>query len=286
MEKTLKRIVWIASYPKSGNTWIRLFIAALRHRAAGQAEPYNPNAVSKQPDFYQDNARGLYEPLFRNGWSNAHKQDMAAARPVVHRWIAKNAKTAAPIVKTHNAFISVNGVPTITPDVTRCAIYLVRHPYDVAISVKDHFGARDYDHAIEQLIFRNYVQPRDDRFIDAPVGSWPQNVLSWTERPARNVHVIRYEDLIGRPETTFKRVAAVLGVTDMSLITQAMSDVDISRLKATEDSDGFVEKSSRAGKFFARGRAGAGSEELTAVQKAKIKAATAQAAALHGYKFD
>ncbi len=279
----LKRIVWVASYPKSGNTWVRLFIAALRHRINCGEQPFDSNMISSQVDFHQDNARRLYEPLFKNGWSNATKADMARARPTVHDWIAKNAKSA-PIVKTHNANISVDRVPTITAEATRCAIYIVRHPYDVAVSVKDHFGARDFDHAIEQMIFPNYVQSRDERFIDAPIGSWSQNVRSWTEKESPKIHVFRYEDLIRESQASFTRIASILGVSDQHKIAQAIADVDISVLKETEEKSGFVEKSSRANRFFARGRSGAGAELLSAEQKRAIAGGLSQAAALHGYQ--
>ena len=283
METDLKRIVWVASYPKSGNTWVRLFIAALRFRTAGGQGSYDPNTISSQAEFYQDNARYLYEPLFRQGWTSAGKAEMAHARPVVHRMIATNARKSTPVIKTHNAAISVNGVPTITADVTRCSIYIVRHPFDVAVSVRDHFGAPDYDQAIAQMMFPNYVQPRDDRFIDAPVGSWSQNVRSWTGAPDPKVHVFRYEDLLDDTEQAFTRIAGLLGVNDRDAVLRAIADVDFEALKGAESRHGFVETSSHATRFFARGRVGVGHEELTDRQMAVIAKGASEAASLHGY---
>ena len=280
----MKRIVWIASYPKSGNTWVRLFIAALRHRMTGAEAPYDANAIAGEPDFHQDNARRLYEPLLNRGWDAATKADMAHARPVVHEWIAKSARKATPIVKTHNANIKVHGVPLISPNVTRSAIYIVRHPFDVAVSVKDHFGARDYGHAIEQMVFKNYVQVKDARFVDAPVGSWSQNVRSWTETPNSKIHVVRYEDLLSDPAQHFTRIAAILGANDQAKIEMAISDVDIAALQALETANGFVETSSRAEKFFARGVAGMGDQLLNDDEKSSLRKGAAGAAQLHGYE--
>ena len=280
----MKRIVWVASYPKSGNTWVRLFIAALRHRMKSADEPFNPNAIANEAEFHQDNARRLYEPLFNRGWAAATKVDMAHARPLVHQWIAKSAKKATPIVKTHNANISVDGAPTITQAVTRGAIYVVRHPFDVAVSVKDHFGAPDYDVAIQQMLFKNYVQRKDDRFVDAPVGSWSQNVRSWIETPNPKIHVVRYEDLLGDPAQHFAKIAGILGVTDRAKIERAVSDVEFGVLKAAEEKSGFVETSSRAEKFFARGIAGSGEALLNDAQKKALSEGVAQAARLQGYE--
>lgn len=208
---------------------------------------------------------------------------MARARPVVHCWIAQNAGGVTPVVKTHNANIDVNGVPTITPEFTRSAIYIVRHPFDVAVSVKGHFGARDYDHAIEQMTYRNYVQSKDDRFVDAPVGSWSQNVRSWTEVPNRKINVFRYEDLVSDPAKSFTQIGALLGVRDQKAVDRAIADVEIEALKSAERTHGFTETSSHTGRFFARGTAGCGETLLSDGQKRTLSEKVSQAAQLHGY---
>lgn len=280
----MKRIVWIASYPKSGNTWTRLFRHAVDRLRAGPVDSIDINDPAFVRGSLQDNARTQYEAFLPSGWDAADKEEMARARPEVHRRIAAAARGLVS-VKTHNALIRVNGYPTITPEVTAHAIYIVRHPYDVAVSVKDHFGAKTLSGAVDQMNFDNYVQPKDGRFVDAPVGSWRQNVMSWLARPDPAITVLRYEDMLSAPEEAFAKVMRAYGeAPDPALIRDALALTSFDRLKAKEQESGFAERSREAEAFFARGRSGAGRELLSRADRKRLARANEQLMKRLGYE--
>ncbi len=252
------RINWIASYPKSGNTWVRLFLHALHCLKEGEPDGFSPNGVTTNPTFFQDNERRLYEPELPMGWDAADKVAMAKARPVVHRKLAAS-QPGILTGKTHNALIAVEKIPTITPDATLAAIYIVRHPFDVAISLKDHFGVSRDEQAVQIMLQANLVQPRNDRFVDAPIGSWMQNVESWLARPQPNILTVRYEDMLTNPTQVFGAVMRAYNYDDSpEMLQKAISMTEFAKMKAHEAEHGFAERSDKAEAFFARGEAGHG----------------------------
>src|SRR5690348_10690204 len=98
-------IVWLASYPKSGNTWLRAFLANL---IANRAEPLKPDELKNYAD---DEA--LPERFSELAGRPSHALDfgeIAALRPQVHALIAQRAKGTR-LVKSHNMAGSVDGHP-------------------------------------------------------------------------------------------------------------------------------------------------------------------------------
>lgn len=277
------RINWIASYPKSGNTWVRLFLHALHCLQEGEPEGFHPNGIRNNPTFFQDNERRLYEPELPMGWDAADKMAMAKARPIVHRKIA----AGSPGIftgKTHNALIAVEKIPTITPDATLAAIYVVRHPFDVAVSLKDHFGVQKDEQAVQIMLTANFVHPRNDRFVDAPIGSWMQNVESWIARPQPNLLTVRYEDMLTDPGPVFSAIMRVYNYPDdPKLRDQALEMTSFKALKAYEQEHGFVERSEHAEAFFARGEAGHG-KSLPRVLRRQISRAAGPLMERLGYQ--
>lgn len=270
------KINWIASYPKSGNTWVRLFIHALHCLKEGDPDGFDPNGARANPTFFQDNERRLYEPELPMGWDAANKTAMARARPVVHRKLAA-ASPGLLTGKTHNALMAVDGAPTITPSATHAAIYIVRHPYDVALSAQDHFGSERVEQTVQIMMTRNFVHPKSDRFVDMPVGSWMQHVDSWTARAQPNLLVVRYEDMLTDPGPVFGAVMRTYNYPDdPKMRDRAIEMTRFDRLKALEAANGFVERSEKAEAFFMRGEAGHGRSLPRTLRRQIARAAKAQ----------
>lgn len=267
------RINWIASYPKSGNTWVRLFLHALHCLKEEEPDGFVPDGANSNPTFFQDNWRGLYEPELPMGWDAADKSAMAKARPIVHRKIAARSPGIF-TGKTHNALIAVEKIPTVTPDVTLAAIYIVRHPFDVAISMKDHFGVKRDEQAVQIMLAPNYVQPKDARFVDAPIGSWMQHVQSWIGRPQPNILMVRYEDMLTDPGPVFSAIMRAYNYPDdPKMRDQALEMTKFSNLKAYEEQHGFVERPDRVDRFFVRGEAGHGQNLSRSLRRQIARAA-------------
>jgi len=143
-----KGIVWIASYPKSGNTWTRAFLHNLIKILNGEAGgEQNINAMNEYSTW--DISLEMYKELLNKDPHEADRAEIAAVRPRVQEMIAEQTDGLS-FVKTHNALMIDRGVPTINSAVTSGAIYIVRNPLDVAISYSHHMG-RSIDDAIEHM---------------------------------------------------------------------------------------------------------------------------------------
>src|SRR5690606_31582622 len=122
--------------------------------------------------------------------------ELAALRPRVHR-AAANLVPGFLFLKTHAMLARHGGTPTITPEVTAWAIYLVRNPLDVVVSFSAYAGW-SIEETIAMLNERGYMLPRVKGRSYVPVGSWSENVIGWS-RPNPHVHLLRYEDMLADP---------------------------------------------------------------------------------------
>src|ERR1700739_3434979 len=131
-------IVWLASYPKSGNTWTRVFLHNLvnvtsGHKAEGQRinelHQFSMGVAAKAP----------FEAILGFAPTDDHRAEIAAARAQVQTNVADAIEGIA-FVKTHQALVIDRGHPTINFSVTAGAIYIVRNPPDVPTSSRNHRG--------------------------------------------------------------------------------------------------------------------------------------------------
>ena len=134
-------------------------------------------------------------------------EDVAAMRPKVCELIARG-QPGSIFCKTHNALMTVHGHPTINLGVTSGAIYVVRNPLDVAASSADFMGT-GLDQTIELMGTDCLEMPHDleRNNVSILAGSWSQHVASWTGGASERLHVVRYEDMLGKPSVTFGGVA-------------------------------------------------------------------------------
>ena len=123
------KIIWLASYPKSGNTWLRAF---LHNLLAGPSPDFDINRIT---DFgTEDSLMRWFRPLDPRPWPEWSPQEIAAMRRPAQEAICAWRKEDI-FVKTHNALVHCNGHPLIHPDLSKGAIYVVRNPLDVAVSL-------------------------------------------------------------------------------------------------------------------------------------------------------
>ncbi len=189
-------IIWLASYPKSGNTWLRAFLANLR----GAAD--QPVDINMLREFgYSDSRAGLFERASGTDIEQLDEARLHRLRPHVHRFLAGLDREPV-FVKTHNAVVRLDEIATITPELTAGAIYVLRDPRDVAVSFADHF-ALSLDDAVAALCREDYRLPTLGRNVFSQLGSWSQHVASWVDASGLNAHVVRYEDMLAKPRPTF-----------------------------------------------------------------------------------
>ena len=272
-------IIWLASYPKSGNTWLRAFLA---NYFLNPSEPLPVNDLYKF--CYGDGFLFLYEEAAGKPKEELTEDELRQLRPQMHRFIA-DAGPADKFVKTHNYIGEEGGIPLITPEVTAGAVYVVRNPLDVAISVAHHYQV-DFDRAIEILNTPHRVLYGDpDLQLPDIVGTWTQHVRSWTEAPGLNPHVIRYEDMQAKPGPTFRALAKFLGVpVEPKRLRRAVRFASFDSLAGQEQTLGFNEaRPDGAVRFFRRGQSGQWREYLTQDQTDRVIATHSDTMRRFGY---
>jgi hypothetical protein len=272
------KILWLASYPRSGNTWVRVF---LHNLLRNPAEPYDINRLQ---DFTLiDSQARWYRTLDPRPTSELSKEEAAALRPRVHEAMTK-AFPDTVFVKTHNALIEDRGTPMISIGHTAGAIYILRNPLDVAVSYSAHFGI-SLDEAVEAMNRAgNETISNTDKFAYEVHGSWSEHVRSWTATPNPALHVVRYEDMAAEPERSFGGIAAFLGLRlPGDRLARAIRYSSFAVLKEQERRQGFRERSAKSETFFRAGDSGQGRRLLRPELVQSLRAAHEEQMVRFGY---
>jgi hypothetical protein len=208
-------------------------------------------------------------------------------RPHVYRWSAQeNASTG--YHKIHDAYhLTREGRPIIDDAATRGAVYIIRNPLDVAPSFAAHMGT-DIDTAIARMGDPGFALSRTAQGLSAQLcqwlGRWSDHVTSWLEAPGLSLHVMRYEDMLARPEDTFGAALAFLQQpADSERVARAVRLCRFEALARQEAAQGFSERSSKSERFFRQGRAGGWRDVLSTAQAARVVADHGPVMARFGY---
>ncbi len=265
----MQRLVWLASYPKSGNTWVRLFLTAYTHP---EWEEVDINAVDVS--LHAGN-RDIFDQVIGLEASDLTPAEIERFRPDVYRQLAAEAEEPL-FIKVHDRWRRTPDDGSLfPPEITAATIYIVRDPRAVAPSYASHYGV-SIDTAIDQMAGPDstLALPRDrlPSQLPQPMGSWSQHVTSWLDQPELPVHLVRYEDLHAAPETYFAEILrrASLPVA-ADRLAAALAQTRFERLQAQEAAMGFKERLSAAPRFFRQGRPDRWREELTPAQIARIE---------------
>jgi hypothetical protein len=191
-------------------------------------------------------------------------------RPQVHQDIADSRDRGTIFTKTHNMFGHYDGVPVHNISVMAGAVYVVRNPLDVALSVADHFGLT-IDEAIDFMANEETGTPTNEENMAGYMGSWSTHVTSWTMQPHPAIVVIRYEDMQDKPIKAFGSVAKLLGFgKDKNRLRKAIQFSSFRELRKQEQAEGFVEKSPNSSHFFRKGSKNQWADSLSEEQVARI----------------
>lgn len=259
-------IVWLASYPKSGNTWMRAFIYNLVEN------PAKPGRLDSLPGFFEDESKPRWYQPYTQGrvLEDLSFDEVMAIRPQVHRDIADSQLHGSIFTKTHNMFGQLSGQSIHNISVMAGAVYIVRNPLDVVLSVADHFGL-SVDEAIDFMGNEQTGMPTNAENVAGYTGSWSTHVASWTVQPHPSIVVLRYEDLQDKPLKAFQRVANLLGMGgDRKRVKKAIEFSDFRVLKAQEKKIGFVERSPNSQAFFRKGQKNQWPDMLSKEQVGRI----------------
>jgi hypothetical protein len=264
-----KGIVWIASYPKSGNTWLRVFFYHLLRIQGGH--PREENEINKldRASTYEARLYSIFEEFLGKPLASASLAEVTSVRPQVHAVVADRSAAVA-LVKTHNVMGRLNNIPIINLAVSAGTVYVVRDPRDVALSLRSHLGT-SLDGAIAVMGTRGYKNANTAETAFEVWGSWSEHVFSWTREPHEAVMVVRYEDLIADPIKHFTTITRHLrqSATEEQ-IAEAVELSTFDKLRAEEERHDFRERSERAFRFFRQGRSGEWRDKLSEAQVDRI----------------
>ena len=266
---------YLASYPKSGNTWCRVFITELM-RLAGD----NPG---EELNLNQDIETGaiassrlwLDDQLGINSCDLSFSElDPLRGRAGASAWLFAEGER---FHKVHDAFKSPDSRGRSVVSTTGCSgvVYILRHPEDVAVSLS-HFFSWPLDRCVDFLLDPSAALVPGERFgghqVRQHMGRWDQHVRSWADQTQLPVFIMRYEDMLAKGSETFTELATFLGLpNDSDLIHQALENTSIEKLKKLEeDVDGFAEKPVGCKRFFRSGRTGEGAEQLSIEQRKRL----------------
>jgi aryl sulfotransferase len=279
-----KKIVWLASYPKSGNTWFRAFLTALLN-------PGNPSVdINNMYPTTIASSRQLFDEMAGIASADLLPDEIERLRPAIYR---QNALESEEMIyhKIHDAWTLLpGGEPLIPADVTRAVLYFIRNPLDVAVSFASHLNT-SIDKTI--TIMNNPEYAFCDRTnklynqLRQKLLTWSSHVKSWVDASGLPVLVIRFEDMKTQPTETFARAAAFIGLTPSSKeVETALEYCSFERLKQQEEENGFSEKSAYSASFFRKGIVGDWRNVLTTQKVKRIIEEHGEVMGRYGYLSD
>lgn len=256
-------ILWLASYPKSGNTWVRIFLENLFRNAA---QPISINALSVVG--FGDAHIPLYQRFAGRPVAELDDAALHALREPIQRYLAGLPETS--MVKTHNMLGEYEGRLLIHLECTMGAIYIVRNVFDVTVSIARHynFAIADAVEAVCSPAFRTRTSPAA---IFQILGCWSDHYRSWTSVPGFEPLVLRYEDMKAKPLKAFERAVRHIGIpAGKDRIARAVKFSSFEEVSRQERAAGFRERARDDQVFFHSGRAGGWRQHLSPDQVERL----------------
>ncbi len=249
-------IIWLASYPKSGNTWVRSFIASLLYNKNNEANLKNLSVIPQYP--LRSHFNGLVNNIddFKEISSNWEKSQSII-----------NSDNKIKFLKTHHALCSFNGSIFTNYTNSLGVIYIIRDPRNVVSSILYHFSKKNLSEARDFLLNENKAlwkkfdknSPTINRDMLTQISSWKNNYNSW-KHFKKNYLLIKYENLISKPDNEFRKISNYISKLinisfEEKIINNAIKTNDFENLKNIERENGFVEatkdhETGKTKKFF------------------------------------
>ncbi len=254
-----KSIIWLASYPKSGNTWLRIFLSRILFNTATINNLSIPIYSSKS---YLEHEAVI-------DISELTVEELHRLRLQVYAEKAEESKFFP--VKIHDCYVTtIYSQPFLPSEQTKLVLYIIRNPFDLAISFSKHLG-KSIDETIQVMNNEDYCLASNvKRFqIQLPqkLSTWSNHVKSWLEQSDVPVYIVKYEDMFYFPEQTFSNILQACNIpfTEDEL-TDAIGFSSFDNLQKQEKMYGFEEKSVYSSSFFNTGKAYYYKNQLTSEQ--------------------
>jgi hypothetical protein len=276
------KIVWLASYPKSGNTWMRAFLTALTVPDLHEVD------INHMADTTIASSRQLFDEISGVASSDLLPEEIEKWRPCVYRQESDEAPSLV-YHKIHDAWTLLpDGTPLIPAEATHAVLYIIRNPLDVAVSFANHLNT-GMNKTIGIMNNPEYAFcERHDRLalqLVQKLLTWSGHVKSWVEDSHLPVCLLRYEDMKADPFKAFSGAVRFIGLEyDDEAIHKAIELSSFEKLKKQEQEKGFSEKNAHSANFFRKGQAGDWRNVLTPEQVNRVIEAHGEMMEKYGYK--
>jgi hypothetical protein len=236
-------IIWLASYPKSGNTWVRLFLNSLLYSDVNL--DINNIKIGQFPQkFHFDGLVEDTDNLKETSMNYIVAQDKI------------NLDNKIKFFKTHSANWKAYNTSFTNLENTLGVIHIVRDPRNIITSVLNHFSKESYSKALEFM--NNSTQQiwdkknENKKFLTL-ISTWSNHYNSWKKFEKNNL-IISYERLLNEPEKEFTKICNMLSkIANLNFekdqILKAIDRCNFGKLQKLESEKGFVEAISDK-KFF------------------------------------
>ena len=235
-------IFWIASYPKSGNTWLRTLISAYYYSKDGI---FNQNILKNIGQFPEK------RHFVDFNYNPENVTDTAKFWIKSQEKINKDKKIR--FFKTHNTFGKVNNCDFTNKDNSAGCIYIVRDPRNVITSLENHYEM-NHEEALKWITNLNkYIYDvhkiKEDGYSNFQfISSWNMNYKSWNIQKKIPIKIIKYEDLLKETFIVFKDIVEFVNKTlnikekiDIDKLKNSVNSTNFNKLKNDEKNNGFIE---------------------------------------------
>ena len=233
-------IIWLASYPKSGNTWLRSMLASYFYSQNGVFNFDVLNHIDQFPSF---DYFKKYEDKFQRPEDTA-KYWLDAQKKI-------NQDKKIKFFKTHNALCKIEDNVFTNKQNSLGAIYIIRDPRNVVSSIFNHFDKTSYEEALNFMKDekRCLLHKENERYLGfIPLFSWKTHQNSWLKNNIFPVLTIRYEDLHTQTFKTLEKVINFVKLISKSnqsfkrdKAKKVVKSCEFSRMQKMENENGFPE---------------------------------------------
>ena len=230
-------IIWLASYPKSGNTWVRSLLSAYYYTKNGNFNFELLKNINVYPQQKYFDVK-IDKPGEINSYWDISQEKIISKKKIK-------------ILKTHNSLLELNGKNFTKPQYTLGIIYIVRDPRNVITSLKNHYDL-DYEQSLDFMLNeKKYIydiREKNDYSDFHFLSSWSNHYKSWTNNNLFKRMVIKYEDLEKNTYETLKNL--ITYINGLYQVNEKIDEIKINNcikttsfeiLKHKEKKEGFSE---------------------------------------------
>lgn len=232
-------IIWLASYPKSGNTLVRSLLSSYYFSKDGSLDFKLLKNITQFPTNFLFNHFGFKAKNNKEHLENYIK---------VQKLLIKKKKNLSILLKTHSSLFKINNIRFTNWDCSRGVIYIVRDPRNVVSSYTHHYSV-SLKEATNQIINGYKIGKATDKIGIQIIGSWSFNYNSWKSFQAQNRYLlIKYENLINDTEKTLLEILNFINkinnnhvAIDMKKLSNSVKSCSFEKMQKKEAKEGFNE---------------------------------------------